>query len=223
MEKEPKTLVDLWFMRKTSFGWFDGQIKCDTSMREEVVGGIYSIVWLVRVFPWGVEVVKRVDRYETIDGNKASITGSEEGRISYKSLEEFKASEWWEPTMEAWGAGCTDASWLQSFELDGEIIKDDVWPEHSDGCIELGVSVGEQYKDWLGNARQGREHYPLIISVDRLSGCLELNWNNKEIVHATVPEIAHAMKVLEFLEKEGVEVTPEGLFVKLGKDDSNAD
>ena len=213
MSKEPKTLADLWFMSKTSSGWFDGQIKCDISMRDRMVGGIHSIGWFVRVHPGGVEVVKRVDRYEEINGSNASITGSEDGCISYGSLEEFKASEWWEPTMKAWEGGCTDASWLQSFEVDGEKIEDDAWPEHSCRCIEL--DVGEQSKDWLGNNRQGKEHYPLTVSVDRLSGCLELNWNNEEIVCGTGPEIAHAMKVLEFMKSKGIEITPKELTVKL--------
>ena len=213
MKKEPRTLAELWFMRETSSGWFDGQIKYDNSMREEVVGGIYGITWCARVHPGGVEVVKRVDRYEEINGSNASITGSEDGYISYGSLEEFKASEWWEPTMKAWEGGCTDASWLQSFEVDGEKIEDDVWPEYLNHFIEL--DVGDQSKDWLGNTKQGREHYPLSISVDRLSGRLELNWNNKEIVYGTVPEIAHAMKVLDFMKRNGIEITPKELTVKI--------
>lgn len=212
MEKEPKTLVDLWFMRETSSGWFDGRIKSDISMREEVVGGIHSIGWFVRVHPGGVEVVKRVDRYKEINGSNASITGSEEGYTSYGSLEEFKASEWWEPTMKAWEGGCTDISWLQSFEVDGEKIEDDVWPGYSDTCIEF--NVGRKYKDWLGNTRQEEKHDRLIISVDRLSGHLELRCGDY-MACGTVKEFSRAMAILARMELKGIHVTDDELSIKI--------
>lgn len=49
-KREPATFEDLWLMRETSSGWFDGEIKCENVLGDDTpeVGATESITWHVQ-------------------------------------------------------------------------------------------------------------------------------------------------------------------------------
>ena len=47
--------------------------------------------------------------------------------------------------------------------------------------VTLSVEVGRQYRDWLGNNRQGKGHGTLDVMVDRMSGTLSLFLDGHEV------------------------------------------
>ena len=71
--------------------------------------------------------------------------------------------------------------------------------------VTLSVEVGRQYRDWLGNNRQGKGHGTLDVRVDRMSGTLSLFLDGHE-VEGTVEEIAGAMALVGRLRRLGIEV-----------------
>lgn len=139
-------------------------------------------------------------------GGSLSLRIESETVAEYRSMAEFRASEWWGPTMEKFSGGDADASWLRTVDLDGEEIAggEPQWI----GCgpsTGVEMEVGTQYRDWLGNTRQGRGHGTLSIRVERMSGELWLRCGEHE-VEGTVGEIAEAVALRERLRRLGIEV-----------------
>ena len=139
----------------------------------------------------------------------------------YRSMEAFRASEWWGPTMERFAGGDADASWLRTVELEGEEVDaDPSWIGYGPD-VTLSVEVGNQYRDWLGNTRQGKGHKTLDVRVERMSGELYLCHDGHE-VEGTVEEIEAAMTLVERLRDLGVKVGDESIKVPLPKANEEA-
>ena len=207
--KEPRTFEDLWLMRETSNAWFDGRLRYENVRKgaDPEVGMVDCMSWHVCPFQDKVDVALKTHVIEEVrqDGESMSLRTKIETLASYDTMEAFRASEWWGPTMEKLAGGDVDASWLRTVEIDGEEAEaGPAWIGYGPSSwVEMGV--GSQYRDWLGNVRQDRGHDTLSIRVERMSGNLWIQCGEHE-VEGTVEEIAEAVALTERLRRLGVEV-----------------
>lgn len=222
---EPKTFEDLWLMCETSNAWFDGQLRYEDVRKgvEPEVGAVDSVSWHVAPSSDRVRVYRNTSVICEVRGRFSfSCRAERETVAEYRSMEEFRASEWWELTMERLAGGDTDASWLRTVDLDGEEAEaGPAWIGYGPST-SVEMEVGSQYRDWLGNTRQNKGHDTLSIRVERMSGELRLRCGEHE-VEGTVEEIAEAMMFADRLRGIGVEVEDESITVPLRKGDENGD
>ncbi len=218
--REPQTFEDLWLMRETSKAWFDGTLRFEDVRKgaDPEVGAVDSVYW--RVVPTFDRV--RVCRDTHVicdvknDGRSFSCKVEGETVAEYRSMVAFRDSEWWDLTMEKFAGGDADASWLRTVELDGESVDvEPTWVGYGPD-VTLSVEVGNRYRDWLGNNRQGKGHGTLDVRVDRMSGTLSLYLDGHE-VEGTVKEIEAAMTLVERLGDLGVKFEDETITVPLPK------
>lgn len=225
---EPRTFEDLWLMRETSKEWFDGQLRYENVRNgaDPEVGMVDSVSWCVVPSSNCVRIYKKTHVICEVRklGHSFSCQAESETVAEYRSMAEFRASEWWDLTMEKFAGGDADASWLRTVELDGEEIADGEpqWVGYGPStCVEMGV--GSQYRDWLGNTRQNRGHDTLSIRVERMSGELWLRCGEHE-VEGTVEEIAGAVALMERLKRSGIEVGYTEIRVPIAEEgDEDAD
>lgn len=220
---EPRTFEDLWLMRETSKEWFDGQLRCENVRKgsDPEIGAVDCVCW--RVVPASDRVLVYRDTHVICDvrpgGKSFSCKVEGETVAEYRSMEAFRASEWWDLTMEKFAGGDADASWLRSVELDGEEVGvEPMWVGYGPD-VTLSVEVGRQYRDWLGNTRQDKGHGTLDVRVERMSGDLYL-CHDGHVVEGTVEEIEAAMTLIERLVDLGVEVDDGTITVPLPKSES---
>lgn len=221
--REPRTFEDLWLMRNTSKEWFDGQLRYENVRKgaDPEVGMVDSMSWHVVPFSDRVSVELHTHVIEEVrqNGHQMSLRTKSETLASYDTMEAFRDSEWWGLTIEKFAGGDADASWLRSVELDGEDVDaDPTWIGYGPS-VTVSMEVGRQYRDWLGNHRQGKGHSTLDIRVDRMSGTLSLFLDGHE-VEGTVEEIEAAMLLIERLVDLGVKVDDGAITVPLPKSES---
>lgn len=220
--KEPKTFEDLWLMRETSGAWFDGEVRYENVRKgaDPEVGAVDSVSWHVAPSSDRVQVYRNTYVIYEVRGSRSFSSRAERETVAeYRSMEEFRASEWWELTMERLAGGDADASWLHTVDLDGEEIADGEpqWVGYGPST-SVEMEVGSQYRDWMGNTMQDRGHSTLSIRVERMSGELWLRCGEHE-VEGTVEEIEKAMMFADRLRRIGVEVEDESITVPLRKGD----
>lgn len=223
---KPKTFEDLWFMCKTSNAWFDGQVRYEGVRKgaDPEVGAVDSVSWHVAPSSDRVRVRKNTHVICEVRGSRSFSCRIESETVAeYRSMDEFRDSEWWDLTMEKFAGGDADASWLRSVDLDGEEIADEehLWIGYGPSTsVEMGV--GSQYRDWLGNTRQDKGHSTLSIRVERMSGGLWLRCGDHE-VEGTVEEIAEAVALRERLRRLGIEVGDTGIRVPIPNEEDEID
>lgn len=219
--REPKTFDDLWLMRKTSKKWFDGQLRFEdvSGGADPEVGMVADMSWNVVVSPNRVRIIKNTYVISNVTGRRSfSCKVENETVAEYRSMDDFRASEWWGLTMEKLAGGDADASWLRTVELDGEEVDaDPIWIGYGPSTC-LDMKVGRQYRDCLGNTRQDKGHDTLSIRVERMSGDLCLRCG-RHTVEGTVEEIEAAMMLMDRLKSLGVEVGDETITVPLRNGD----
>lgn len=220
--REPRTFADLWLMRETSNAWFDGQLRYEDVRKgaDPEVGAVDCVSWHVAPSSDRVRVCRSTHVICEVRGSRSfSCLIESETVAEYRSMAEFRDSEWWGPTMEKFAGGDADASWLRTVDVDGEEIADGdpQWIGYGPStCVEMGV--GRQHMDWIGNIRQDKGHDTLSIRVDRMSGGLWLRCGGHR-VEGTVEEIEAAMKLMDRLKSFGVKVEDDTLTVPLRKGD----
>ena len=217
---EPRTFEDLWLMRETSKGWFDGMVRYENVRKGAApeVGAVDSVSVHVAPASDRVRVYKNTHVICDVRPGGKSFSCEVEGETvaEYRSMEAFRASEWWGLTMEKFAGGDADASWLRTVDLEGEEVDaDPIWIGYGPSTC-LDMKVGRQYRDWLGNTRQDKGHDTLSIRVERMSGELWLRCGGHE-VEGTVEEIEEAMTLMDRLKSLGVEVGDETITVPLPK------
>ena len=222
--REPQTFEDLWLMHKTSGAWFDGQLRYEDVRKgaDPEVGAVDSVSWHVAPSSDRVRVYKSTHVICEVRGSRSFSCNVENETVAeYRSMAEFRASEWWGLTMEKFAGGDADASWLRSFELDGEDVRvDPTWIGYGPS-VTVSMEVGRQYRDWLGNTRQDKGHGTLDVRVERMSGDLYL-YHDGHVVEGTVKEIEEAMTLVERLRDLGVKVGDESIKVPLPKANEEA-
>ena len=222
---EPRTFEDLWLMRETSKEWFNGQLRYENIRKGAApeVGMVDSMSWHVVPSSDRVRVYRNTHVIEEVrqNGHSLSLRTKSETLASYDTMDAFRASEWWDLTMERFAGGDADASWLRSVELDGEDVRvDSTWIGYGPS-VTVSMEVGNRYRDWLGNNRQGKGHGTLDVRVERMSGELWLCYDGHE-VEGTVEEIEAAMTLVERLRDLGVKVGDESIKVPLPKANEEA-
>ena len=222
--KEPRTFEDLWLMRETSKEWFDGQLRYENVRNgaDPEVGMVDSMSWHVLPFQDRVNVELHTHVIEEVrqNGRSMSLRAKSETLASYDTMAEFRASEWWDLTMEKFAGGDADASWLRTVEFEGEKVDaDPIWIGYGPSTC-LDVAVGRQYRDWLGNTRQGNGHDTLSIRVERMSGDLWLR-HDGHVVEGTVEEIAAAVSLVERLRGLGIEIGQDEIKVPIREGGDN--
>ena len=223
---EPRTFDDLWLMRETSKEWFDGKLRYENVRNgaDPEVGMVDSMSWHVLPFQDRVNVELHTHVIDEVrqNGHSLSLRTKSETLASYDTMEAFRDSEWWDLTMERFGGGDADASWLRSVELDGEDVGvEPTWIGYGPS-VTVSMEVGKQYRDWLGNTRQDKGHEILDVRVERMSGELWLCHDGHE-VEGTVEEIEAAMMLVELLRNLGVKVGAGTITVPLPKSESEAE
>ena len=222
---EPKTFEDLWLMRETSNAWFDGQVKYENVRKgaDPEAGMVDSISWHVAPSSDLVRVYRNTHVICEVQGRSSfSCRIKSETVAEYRSMGEFRDSEWWDLAMEKFAGGDADASWLRSVELDGEEVGvEPTWVGYGPDAT-LSVEVGKQYRDWLGNTRQDKGYGTLDVRVERMSGDLYLR-HDGHVVEGTVEEIEAAMTLAERLRGLGVEFGDGTITVPLPKNESEVD
>ena len=224
--KEPKTFEDLWLMRETSNAWFDGQLSYEDVRKgaDPEVGMVDSVSWHVAPSSDRVRVYRKTHMICEVQGSRSFSCRTESETVAeYRSMEEFRASEWWELTMGRLVGGDADASWLRTVDLDGgEVDADPIWIGYGPST-RVEMEVGSQYRDWLGNTRQNRGHDTLSIRVERMSGELWLRCGEHE-VEGTVEEIERAVALVGRLRRLGIEVGRTEIRVPIAEEgDENGD
>lgn len=222
---EPRTFEDLWLMRETSNAWFNGQLRYEDVRKgaDPKVGMVDSVSWHVAPSSDRVSLYKNTHVICEVrqGGRSLSCRVERETVAEYRSMEDFRASEWWGLTMEKLDGGDADASWLRTVELDGEEVDaDPIWIGYGPSTCVVMV-VGRQYRDWLGNTRQDKGRDTLSIRAERMSGKLWLQCGEHE-VEGTVEEIAGAVALMERLSYLGVKVGDGAITVPLPKSESEA-
>lgn len=222
IEKEPKTFEDLWLMRETSKEWFDGQLRYKNVRNgaDPEVGMVADISWSVDVSPSNVRILKKTYVISDVKpmGRSFSCRVESETVAKYSSMDDFRASEWWDLTMEKLDGGDADASWLRTVNIDGDTVEiEPAWIGYGTS-FTVSMEVGSRFRDWLGNNRQGNGHKTLEMKVDRMSGELFLQCDG-HTVEGTVEEIEAAMRLADRLKSLGVEIGDESITVPLGKGD----
>lgn len=223
--REPQTFEDLWFMRVTSNAWFDGELRHEDVRKgaDPEVGMVDSVSWHVAPSSDRVRVYKNTHVICEVRGSRSFSCRIEGETVAeYRSMVEFRASEWWDLTMEKFAGGDADASWLNAVDLDGEVMDvNPTWIGYGPStCVEM--EVGRQRRDWLGNTRQDAGHDTMSIRVDRMSGELWLRCGDHE-VEGTVKEIERAMMLIDRLKSLGIKVGDETITVPLPKRESEAE
>lgn len=222
-EEEPKTFEDLWLMRETSNEWFNGQLSYEDVRKgaDPEVGMVDGVSLHVVPCSDRVRVTMKTHVISEVRSGGRSLSLRIESKTvdEYHSMEAFRDSEWWDLTMEKLAGGDADASWLRTVDLDGEEVadKEPRWIGYGPST-SVEMEVGGQYRDWLGNTRQGKGHDTLSIRVERMSGELCLRCGDRE-VEGTVEEIEKTMMFADRLRRIGVEVEDESITVPLRKGD----
>lgn len=105
---EPRTFEDLWLMRETSNAWFNGQLRYEDVRKgaDPEVGMIDSVSWHVAPSSDRVRVYRNTHVICEVQGNRSfSCRAERETVAEYRSMEEFRDSEWWDLTMEKLAGG----------------------------------------------------------------------------------------------------------------------
>ena len=169
---QPKTCRDLERMIETSSGWFDGQIakkQLVPNSEPHPVGCVYENVTRVAAHPYNdTVVVSNHDVVVTKVHDAKSWSSTYDTKWSREmTFDEFRESEFWEPSMEAFKGGDCDASAFDQF---------DASCDGADGHVS--IEMERQYKDWLGNLRVAKEHDRFECHVD-MAGWLTLKCGDR--------------------------------------------
>lgn len=168
----PETCRDLERMIETSHSWFDGQITCERLVADDEpypVGCVYENVTRVSAHPYnGTVAVSNHDVVVAKVHDNGSWSSTYDTKwIREMTFEEFRNSEFWDTSMEAFVDGDADASAFDEFDADCD---------GADGFISFEME--RQYTDWLGNHRVAKDHDRFECHAD-IAGWLTLKCGNR--------------------------------------------
>lgn len=136
--------------------------------------------------------------------------------ITYKTFDEFRASEWWDKTLEAWGSGCPDASWGDTIQVNGVDVATEglhgMWPSTDIDYLTLPHTL-----DWLGNPIYDQKPIAASIRIRPLEDTLELWREGAEIIETSYDEIREALALKERLDKLGITLDDDTITLPLVK------
>jgi hypothetical protein len=197
-QDEPKNIRDLWWMKKTSHqDQIDYKQIRDTNTKPEV-GAIdeKEIDVSIDCYANVVTISETVYIISDVRNEYSYSLSGKSKKIGSYDFEEFKSTEWWGKCLKAWEDGSTDGSWY------GDVYSE-VEPYEDYAYMEMQVS--RQYYDWFMNKRQSKEAHDLSISVDKLSGEIEILYD-KETYAFTMDELKDLFRIKELLDEQHIEL-----------------
>ena len=154
-KSEPENRADLYRMLETSNGWFDGTIE---SRQLKEPGADYEIGMVdsesthVSASPYqecDVMVYRQRHVVSELRGPRSCSLDVQRVWTKEMTFDEFKASEWWEPTIKRFAKGSCDASEIY-VKCDESNEDGDIGPN---SYIHVTAQCEKHYRDWLGNPR----------------------------------------------------------------------
>lgn len=155
---EPENRADLYRMLQTSKGWFDGQIEYEQVRDPEedpVVGMVDCESTHVSASPYqgcDVSVYRQRHVVSEVRGPRSCSLRVQRVWTNEMTFDEFRASEWWGPTIEKFADGSCDAS--EVFVRCDETDEDG--GTGPSGYVHVTAQCERHYRDWLGNERLGK-------------------------------------------------------------------
>ena len=207
---EPNTFKDLNFMIDTSSkGWFNGGFKRESvnTSCERQVGDVVDVEYCVRVNRNSVKIVKCTHSVSEKTGKFSySCNVKDETLDVYNSMDEFKNSKWYDQVVTAFADGDSDASWLDSVEVDEKLIDcTDTWTGY-DEYTYVSMGIANTYKDFFNNNRIAKGSKQLSLNVSRMSGSFTISDGCQTLYDVTVDDLKKAMDLYEKLKNMGAEV-----------------
>ena len=167
---EPKTVRDVWYMLETSSRCVLDREQI-TEPEDYIAGCVMEKE--IRVYvPSKSSKAIYVQTYENICHSHDAIThatsysSQEVDRITYNSIEEFKASEYYEDFLRKYADGKTDSSWIDDMEINYE-----------DGLISVTGQLGVTREDWLNKGwfKTSKQHEEVYITVNQVNGVITID------------------------------------------------
>lgn len=217
---EPENRADLYRMLETSNGWFDGQIEYEQVRdphADYVVGEVDSESTHVSASPYnGCDVVVYRNRHVVSDVRGPRSCSLDVQRIWTKRMtfDEFRASEWWEPTIEKFAGGSCDASEI-FVRCDETDEGDGTGP---DAYVHISAQCERHYRDFLNNNRLAKGHDDVSLWLQG-NGDVGLTLNGKTY-ELDVNDLVECIEQARAFREFGVELDDGKLVVKLGSDES---
>lgn len=212
----PENKADLYRMLQTSTGWFDGMIEHEQVKPPEAdyeLGMVESESTHVSTSPFEeCDVVVHCDRrvVSKVRGPRACSLDVQRVWTRRLTFEDFKASEWWRPTVEKFADGSCDASEI--------FVKSD--------NSECGVGSGayayvtaqceRHYRDWLGNTRLAKGYDEVSLWLQG-NGDMGFTLNGKTY-ELEVSELADLIEQVRAFEAAGITLEDGKLTVEVGKE-----
>lgn len=214
---EPESKADLYRMLQTSSGWFDGQIEYKGVRNVHdtpTVGMVDSESTHVTASPYqedDVVVYRQQHVISEIRGPSSFSLDTKRIWTRLMTFDEFKASEWWEPTITKFAGGSCDAS--EIFVTCDET--DDDGGIGPNGYVHITAQCERHYHDWLDNSR-------LDKGFDKVSLWLQGNGDmgvtvNGETYELSVSELAECIKQARAFAAAGIKLEDGVLSVTLPK------
>ena len=167
---EPQTVRDVWYMLETSSRCVLDREQI-TKPEDYAAGCVMERETRVYV-PSRRSKVIYVQTYENICRSHDAVTRAtsyspqEVDKITYNSIEEFKASEYYEDFLRKYADGKVDSSWIDDAEISNE-----------DGYISVTCELGVTREDWLnkGRFKTSKRHEEASITINQINGVITIN------------------------------------------------
>lgn len=220
---EPENKADLYRMLQTSNGWFDGQITYE-SMRDTTadpeVGMVDCESTHVSASPYqdcDVMVYREQHVISKVRGRGAYSLDVKRVWAKPMTFEEFKNSEWWEPTITKFKDGSCDAS--EIFVKCDETSPDEDGGIGSESYVHISAQCERHYRDWLNNSR-------LAKNFDKVSLWLQGNGDmgftfNDKTYEFSADELVEYIEKARAFDEAGVTLEDGTVTVKLPQKEDN--
>lgn len=213
---EPENRADLYRMLQTSSGWFDGLIESEQIKDPQAdyeVGMVSSESTHVSASPYqgcDVMVYRNRDVVAEVRGPKSCTLDVQRVWTEEMTFEEFRASEWWRPTIERFANGSCDASEIFVKSDDSEC------GVGSGAYAYVTAQCESHYRDWLGNTRLTKGHDEVSLW---LQGNGEMGFTlNGKTYELEVSELAEFIEQARAFREAGIALEDGKLTVELRGD-----
>lgn len=215
---EPESKADLYRMLETSNGWFDGLIEYEEikdPQDDYEVGMVNSESTHVSASPYqecDVMVYRNCDVVAEVRGPKSCTLDVQRVWTKEMTFEEFRASEWWRPTIERFAKGSCDASEI-FVRCDEANLDGDIGP---DSCVYVTAQCEKRYRDFLNNRRLAKGFNKVSLWLQG-NGDMGFTLNGK-IYEFDVSELAEFIEQARAFREAGITMVDGKLTVELRGD-----
>lgn len=213
-KKVPENKADLYRMLQTSNGWFNGQIDYESfSFPNDTpeVGMTYGESTHVSASPYhasDVEVYRQREVVSEVRGAGSLSLDVQRVWTKKMTFDEFRASEWWEPTIKKFADGSCDASeiFVKCEETGGV---------GSDSYVCITAQCERHYQDFLNNGRVAKGFDSVELWLQG-NGDMGITLDG-ETYDVNVEELVEYIEQARAFENAGVTIEDDELTVKLNR------